>query len=98
VRCDAVCEKERLRNSALTAGKQLKRLAPLRAKTTSSRAHRPPFIDYQRPRRACGAPHRRVRTQKTSREGHLAFCGPKRGHRNESARVLQGGHAGRFLS
>ena len=37
VRCDAACEQERLRYSALTAGKQLKRLAPLRAKTTPSR-------------------------------------------------------------
>jgi hypothetical protein len=36
VRCDALGEQQRLRNSALTAGKQLKRLAPLRAKTTSS--------------------------------------------------------------
>jgi hypothetical protein len=58
LRCNALCEQKRLRNSALTAGKQLKRLAPLRAKTTSSRAHRPPFIEYQRPRWACGAPHR----------------------------------------
>ena len=37
VRCDAACEQERLRYSALTAGKQLKRLAALRAKTTPSR-------------------------------------------------------------
>jgi hypothetical protein len=40
VRRDPVCEQERLRNSALTAGKQLKRLAPLHVKTTPSRGHR----------------------------------------------------------
>jgi hypothetical protein len=36
VKCDAVCKQERLRNSALTAGKQLKRMAPLPAETTPS--------------------------------------------------------------
>jgi hypothetical protein len=40
VRCDAVCEQERLRNSALTAAKQLKGVAPLRAETTPSRSRR----------------------------------------------------------
>jgi hypothetical protein len=40
VRCDALRKQERLRNSALAAGKQLKRVAPLGTKTTSSGAHR----------------------------------------------------------
>ena len=36
MRCDAVCEQARLRESALTAGEQLKRMAPSRAKALSS--------------------------------------------------------------
>jgi hypothetical protein len=93
VRCDPVCEQERLRDAALTAGKQLKRLAPLRAKTTPSRGHRHfwAFIDYPRRRDPCAAliaargPH-------ASRVGHLAFPGPKRGPRTNIVRVLQRGH------
>jgi hypothetical protein len=36
-----VCEQERLRHSAMTAGKQLKRMVPLRAKALSSTGNRP---------------------------------------------------------
>jgi hypothetical protein len=53
-----VREQEKLGNSALTAGKQLKRVAPLRAKTTSSRGllqaalHRSPEETEVRVRRS----------------------------------------------
>jgi hypothetical protein len=40
VLCDAACEQARLRSSALTAGKQLKGVAPLRTKTTPSTSRR----------------------------------------------------------
>jgi hypothetical protein len=86
-----VCEQEHLRNSALTAGKQLKGTAPLRAKTTSTRGlrHLWPFIDYRREtevgaRRSspCG-----FRTQKTfaiadEREEELRVIGCTPPHNN----------------
>jgi hypothetical protein len=40
VRCDAVCEQERLRNSAVTPGKQLKRMASWRTESPSSSGQR----------------------------------------------------------
>lgn len=78
VRCDAACEQERLRYSALTAGKQLKCPAPFCAKTTSSRGRRHSW--------------RQIRTRETRRLADRAFPGPKDGRRCEIAGVLQSGH------